>query len=265
MTTVRQRDVLAGLTVNLRVLHALLLREVITRFGRHNIGVLWLVGEPMLFTIAVALLWYGMGFQHGSSLPIGAFAVTGYSSILMWRNTVGRCNSAVLQNTGLLFHRSVKVLDILLCRIVLECSAAICSFFILSLALVATGWVSPPEDWLKMVFGLLLLAWFSACLGLAIGAAASLSEITDRIWHPVSYIMLPLSGAVYMVSWLPPSTQEFVLFFPMVHCLELIREGFFGTAITAHYDLAYVMKFCLSLNLLGLLLVRVASRRAEGL
>jgi ABC-2 type transport system permease protein/capsular polysaccharide transport system permease protein len=31
-----------------RVIGALLMREVITRFGRHNIGFLWLFVEPMI-------------------------------------------------------------------------------------------------------------------------------------------------------------------------------------------------------------------------
>jgi len=34
-----------------------MMREVITRYGRDNLGVLWMVGEPMIFTIGVATLW----------------------------------------------------------------------------------------------------------------------------------------------------------------------------------------------------------------
>ena len=40
-----------------------------------------------------------------------AFAVTGYSSVLMWRNSVSHCNGAVRANLNLLFHRNVQVLD----------------------------------------------------------------------------------------------------------------------------------------------------------
>ena len=47
-----------------RVLHALLMREIITRFGRENLGVLWLVAEPMLFTLGVATLWTAAGLHR---------------------------------------------------------------------------------------------------------------------------------------------------------------------------------------------------------
>jgi len=44
---------LQSLGIQRRVLYALTMREVITRFGRENLGVLWLVGEPMLFTLCL--------------------------------------------------------------------------------------------------------------------------------------------------------------------------------------------------------------------
>jgi capsular polysaccharide transport system permease protein len=46
------------LGIQLRVLHALMMRELITRYGRDNLGVLWLVGEPMIFTLGVTTLWH---------------------------------------------------------------------------------------------------------------------------------------------------------------------------------------------------------------
>lgn len=254
-----------GLKVQARVIYALMMREVITRFGRANLGVLWLIGEPMLFTMAVATLWSAAGMNHGSSLPIIAFAVTGYTSVLMWRNTVGRCNAAILQNLSLLFHRNVKVLDILISRILLECAGTFASFTILTAGLLLAEQMALPEDALKVAAGMLLLAWFSGALGLFIGAAAALSEIVDRIWHPLSYVMLPLSGSVFMVEWLPPAGREFVLTLPMVHCLELLREGYFGHVVKTHYDIGYVVFFCMALTLAGLFLVDVASRKAEGL
>ena len=47
---------LQSLKIQQRVLYALLMREIITRFGRKNLGVLWLVGEPMqLFQTQAAI------------------------------------------------------------------------------------------------------------------------------------------------------------------------------------------------------------------
>src|ERR1700733_9420409 len=108
MTAESTPSLLSSLRIQRRVLHALLMREIITRFGRENLGVLWLVVEPMLFTLGVASLWTVSGLQHGSGMPIVAFAVTGYSSVLMWRNAALRSAGAVVQNKTVLFHRNVQ-------------------------------------------------------------------------------------------------------------------------------------------------------------
>ena len=46
------------------------------------------------------------GFAH-RSLPVAAFAITGYSSVLMWRNSVNHNITAIRDNANLLYHRNV--------------------------------------------------------------------------------------------------------------------------------------------------------------
>jgi capsular polysaccharide transport system permease protein len=254
-----------SLAVQLRVIGALLMREVITRFGRENLGVLWLIGEPMIFTLGVTALWSGAGLTHGSSLPIAAFAITGYSSVLMWRNSVGRCNSAIQQNINLLYHRNVQVVDVFITRIVIEFAGATASFILLSIFFIAIEWIDPPIDLLQVIFGWLMLAWFGTSLSFVIGAATAYSEIFERLWHPVQYLLFPLSGAAFMVEWLPPTARHVVLLLPMVHGVEMIREGYFGNAVRTHYDVGYMAFCCLCLTWIGLYLVRDAGRRVEAL
>ncbi len=249
-----------SLTIQLRVIGALLMREVLTRYGRHNIGFLWLFMEPMIFTLGVTALWTLTKAAHGSSLPIVAFAVTGYSSVLLWRSMPGRCSNAIEPNLSLMYHRHVKVIDIFASRILLEIAGTTTSFVTLMLIFIAIGWMEPPEDILKIVLGWFMLAWFGAALGLLIGALSARTEIVEKIWHPMAYLLFPLSGAVFMVEWLPPAAQKMVLLLPMVHGVEVLREGYFGSMIHAHYDLVYMATCNLILTLLSLAQERVISR-----
>lgn len=252
-----------SLLIQARVLRALLLRELITRFGRRNLGVLWLVAEPMLFTVGVAAFWIAAGFSRGSNLPIVAFAVTGYSSVLLWRNMTGHCVHAIQQNFNLLFHRNVRPLDVFVVRVALEAVGATASFSVLTLTFVLADRMRLPVDSLRVLLGWLMLAWFGAALALAIGAASVFSDLVVRFWTPVSYLLFPLSGAAFMVSALPQGLQQIVLWFPMVHGLELLRDGYFGHIVATRYDLQYMAGFCLVLTLFGLLLLRIASRRVD--
>ena len=252
-----------ALRIQWRVLHALMLRELITRFGRENLGVLWLVGEPMIFTLGVTTLWSAGHLAHGSGIPIVAFAVTGYSSVLMWRNAASHCSDGIGSNKPLLFHRPVLVIDVLLTRIALEVIGATASFIFLSLIFIYMGWMPAPADLFLVIQGWLMLAWFGASLALIIGGGTALSDLTHRIWHPVSYLLFPLSGAAFMVQWLPTSFQHLVLFLPMVHGVEAIRHGYFGNAVVPHFDLSYMAVCCLLQTLAGMFIVNQASRRVE--
>jgi capsular polysaccharide transport system permease protein len=251
-------------TIQSRVLRALFLRELITRFGRDNLGVLWLVGEPMIFTLGVAALWSAAGLVHGGTgIPIVAFAVTGYSSVLMWRNATSQCSVGIEQNKPLLFHRGVLVIDVFFTRIALEIIGATCSFIFLSFFFIFIGWMPVPENLLMVLGGWLMLAWFGASLALLVGAGTAFSPLVHRLWHPIAYLLFPMSGAAFMVEWLPKNLQALVLYLPMVHGVELLRHGYFGNVVRTHYDLGYMAECCLALSLCGLYVVREASRRLE--
>ena len=66
-----------------------------------------------------------------------------------------------------------------------------------------------------------------------------------------------------MVDWLPKAAQDVVLILPMVHGVEMIREGFFGNVVRTHYDVGYMASCNLVMTLVGLFLARDAGERVE--
>ena len=246
--------------IQFAVIRALLLREVLTRYGRHNIGFLWLFVEPMLFTLGVSALWTYAGLHQISDLPIVVFALTGYSTVLLWRNMPGRCIGAIAPNEQLMYHRNVRIIDIYLSRIALEAIGATLSIVILSVVFVSIGWISPPENILLLAWGWFLTAWFGASLAILLGAWSETTEIIEKIWHPMAYLLFPLSGAAFLVDALPPEFREFALWIPMVHGTEMIRDGYFGSKFIAHYSGAYLVTVNMLLCLVALSLERRASR-----
>lgn len=249
-----------SLKIQGNVLRALFMREVLTRYGRHNIGFLWLFVEPMLFTLGVTALWTIAGLSKLSSLPIAAFALTGYSTVLLWRNMPGRCVAALAPNSSLMYHRNVRTIDIYLSRIALEFFGATISFTLLGAVLIATEVIAPPENILLVASAWILTAWFGASLALLLGAWSERTEIVEKIWHPAAYLLFPLAGAAYLVDAMPQEFQTAVLWLPMVHCTEMLRDGYFGSAFTARYDVGYLAMCNLGMSAFGLALERKVSR-----
>jgi ABC-type polysaccharide/polyol phosphate export permease len=242
-----------------RVIWALLLREILTRYGRHNIGFLWMFVEPMLFTLGVTAIWTATKSLHGSNLPIVAFAVTGYSSVLLWRNMPARCIRSLEPNYGLLYHRNVRPLDIFLARLILEAAGAGMSFVFLTLFFHFIGWLEFPENILQVLGGWLLIGWFGMSIALFLGALSESSELVEKLWHPAAYLLFPLSGATFLVNALPTEWQQYILLLPMVDGIEYLREGYFGSQIVAHYNLDYTITFNMVMTLFGLAETRKAS------
>jgi capsular polysaccharide transport system permease protein len=158
----------------------------------------------------------------------------------------------------------VGVRQIFASRILLEVIGATAAFSIMVLVFSVVELMPAPKDLLPIMSGWALLAWFGAALGLFLGAASELSEMVDRIWHPVSYLLFPLSGAMFMVDWLPSNVQELALWVPMLSAIELIRSGYFGELIKAHYDLTWLISVNLGLTLSGLYLCQAVEARVEN-
>lgn len=83
MKALHQTSFFESLMIQKRVIGALLMREIITRYGRNNIGFLWLFVEPLLFTLLIVLMWKFLRADRVSSLNIIAFVITGYPMAMM--------------------------------------------------------------------------------------------------------------------------------------------------------------------------------------
>jgi capsular polysaccharide transport system permease protein len=251
-----------SLKIQARVVGALLLREILTRYGRHNIGFMWIFVEPMMFTTGILSVYVLL--RHHSELPLIPFTVTGYSTVLMWRNTINRCGNALEPNRSLLHHRNVRILDLFAARLLLEAAGASISLLTLAGVLIVAGVMLPPDDILTMIIAWGLLAWFAMSMGLIVGSISARSETFDRIWHVFTYLFLPASGAFFMVDWLPKRVQALAELVPTVDAAELLREGYFGPLARAHYDLNYLIMVNTVLTLVGLLTVRRLASTVEG-
>ncbi len=258
------REIRNSLAIQSRVIKALLMREIITRYGRNNIGFLWLFVEPMLFTLAITVVWSITRSAHGMQMPIVAFALTGYSSMMLWRNSSNRCLQALQPNQALMYHRNVRAMDVLLARIFLEVSASTAACFFLTVLFISVGWMEVPANLSRAIGGWTLLTWFALSLGMFIGALSERSEVVARMWRVLVYLLFPLSGAGFLVDWMPTSFQKLLMWVPMINGLEMFRAGYFGEVQRFYYDSGYLILVNLLLLTAGMALLRGAENRVQS-
>jgi len=251
---------IAAFRLQLIVIGALMMREIHTRYGRENLGFVWLIAEPFVFCMGVIGVWSALHGRYEHGVPILAFVLTGYMPLTLWRHCVQRAVHCFRANSSLLYHRQVRMLDLLVARIVLEVYGALIAYAVIAFIFWALGYYQLPQDW-----GLFYLGWgymiaFSAGLGLVMGCLSEMAEWTEKLVGPFTYFLLPISGVFFMADWLPERYREWALYVPTLHAFEMIRGGQFGPSVRVHYDLGYVTAVCTALIGLGLVLCRRVHR-----
>lgn len=263
MKFLHQTTFLESLKIQGRVIGALLMREIITRYGRNNIGFLWLFAEPLLMTLMLVLLWKFVRADHISSLNMVAFVMTGYPMAMMWRNASNRAVGAISANQSLLYHRNVRVLDTVFARELLEIAGATVAQIVIVSVLFLVGWIDVPSDPFYMLLAWLMMAWFAVGLGLVICAVAYRFEAFGKLWGTLSFLMLPLSGVFFFIHNLPQEVRELMLSIPMVHGTEMFRHGYFGVSAVTYESPLYLLVWNLALLLLGLAMMQQVSKGVE--
>lgn len=239
-----------------RVIHALLMREIITRYGRNNIGFLWLFLEPLLMMSMIVLLWGTIRADRVSDLNIYAFTITGWPLMMMWRDATSKAMNAVSGNQALLYHKNVRVLDTIITRVLLEFAGNTGSQILLMGIFVFIGLIPFPADVFYMLCAWFLMAIFGFGLGLVVCSLAQKYEMFSKFWGMFNFILMPLSGAFMFVSALPPNIQKYALYIPMMHGTEMFRHGYFGNSVVTMENVPYLIFWDLVLLLFGLSAVR---------
>jgi len=251
-----------GLKIQGRVLGALIMREVLTRYGRENIGFLWLIVEPMLLTCGVMIMWSLLKHEsHG--LIIVAFVLSGYMPLTLWRHVTSHSVSCLRQNLPLMYHRQIRLHDALIARALMEIGGITAALVVTYIIVRLMGIIDPYRDLGLALAGWLFMAWFAFGVGLLFAAASERFEFVEKLIQPIQYLTLPISGMFFMVAWLPSEAQKLALYIPLVHCFELFRAGIFGDTLKTYYDMGYLFKSCLFTTVAGLYLVNAARHHVK--
>lgn len=245
------------------VIGALMMRELHTRFGRDNIGYLWIFVEPMLLAGAVALLHAGQHLPLSGNIRPVPFAISGYALFILFRSMVSRAETLLEANRPLLHHRQVTLLDMLAARALLEIASITAVLAVLLCASWLLGLADVPADFVLVLAALLLVGWFSFGLSMLVCALSHESPLIGRLIHPLLYLMMPLSGAFFAMIWLPLDWRALAGWIPLVPMFELLKVGMFDGYPETFVTLGYAIGWCVALTLLGLLALRLVRARIQ--
>lgn len=215
--------------IQMRVIRALILRDMRTRFGRSFFGWVIMVLWPLTHLLFIMA---GYVFVHRVA-PIGAdvtvFAGTGILPYILCLYPARMIMLCLVQNQPLLLFPIVSAIDIVIARTILEIVNAFWVVCIFCLILYIAGVPFLPHDYTSAIFAVLATIY----LGFSIGFFSALMLKVARLWMVVqigaliaAYI---LSGAFLPVNLAPAWAQDLLWFNPLLHCVEWLRSAYYDS------------------------------------
>lgn len=244
----------SGLAVMMAALHALIMREMQTRFGSYRLGYLW---APLEVILQVALFLVVFGAIMERVLPgmdYSLFLVAGVVPFFMFQKNATRALGAVDANKGLLMYRAVRHIDVILARCFLELIIYFFSFWLLLGVLwgfVGINFsVSDLHTVLLCWLGMFLFSVGIALIMMLIGHYGGEISKFISILFTILYFM---SGIIYSIHIIPEPYLGYLLHNPIIHVIELMRHALSPTYPIHHIDIWYFIFWLIGVNFVGLL------------
>ena len=253
----------SALAVQVRVVAALVLREMRIRYGRSQFGYLWAIAEPIAFISVFSMIFY-VSDRHppfGNSMAL--FFATGVLPFQLWRNIANQLAAAFQSNKALMMYPVVQPLDTILGRFILEFMTTLFVSMLVIAALIVAFGVALPQDLLRILRGLALVSFFAFGIGLTSAVIIEFLPSWQNILRIIMTPMMLISGIFFSLETLPPGARAVLEWNPVIHGIETIRAGYFANYRAAGLEEFYLFACGLALTLIGLAAERAFRGRAQ--
>ena len=247
----------SSLQITKDTVHALLMRELKTRFGSSRLGYFWAVGEPAAQAVILAILFTLIGRSSLSGVPVALFLISGVMPFKAFSKTVTQLSNGISSNTALFAYRQVSPIDPILTRLVIELATFFIVYMIILSVMAWLGLDVWPQDLLALITASLFLLSLGFGIALCMSSALLYWQDANKLLGMVMTPMFFISGIFFCATMIPAKYWYLFTWNPIFHAIELTRDAFFGSYTTPVGSWGYLALVSLSFVTVGLMLYRV--------
>jgi len=250
-----------AITVQGRVLGALVLREMRARYGRSQIGYLWALLEPLGYVVALTIVfsYAERPAPYGNSLPL--YFALGVIPFKLFMGLANQLTSAMMSNQALLTYPIVKEFDTVVARFLLEAITSIAVLVICLTGIWLIDDVPGPSQPLRMMEGLALVMLFGFGVGLTNACIIRHFASWQNVFRIITAPMVFISGIFYSFSSLPSEARAVLSWNPLIHGIEIVRDGYYSNYRAEAVDANYLLSVGFTLLVIGMFMERFYPRR----
>lgn len=238
------------------VIHALMMREMKTRFGKWRLGYAWVLLEPALHIMVLVAVFSLAGREFYPGVPTPLFMLAGIAPFLYFSHCFNKGLAAVETNKGLFNYRQLRPFDAVLTRVLLELAIYLASMVTLLFVLAWFGVSAPFNNFLLLVAVNVL--FFCFCFGLSLAVCVvgvklpEVAKLSPLVVRPLYF----LSGVFFSLEQIPKEYHGYLVWNPLLHVIELTREGLYAEYHGMFGNLVYLAFIAIFTLAFGLLTYR---------
>nr|WP_307968437.1 ABC transporter permease [Sinorhizobium medicae] len=235
-----------------RVVVAMIVREMSTRFGRKPGGYLWALLEPAGYIAMMTSIFGTLARTPALGTSFVLFFATGYLGYQMYQAKVVYLSSAVRANKGLLGYPNVAPIDTISARLILQTATTSLVSIVVFSAIFMTLPFVPEINWAHILEAESAAALLSLGVGMFNSVMFVRYALYEQIYAIVTRPMFLLSGVFFLPDTMSPPYRDILMYNPVCHIIMLFRTGLYPEYRATGFDYAYMFEVAVSVLVAGL-------------
>lgn len=226
--------------IQLRVIFALVLRETRVTYGASSLGYFWAIAEPVIGTTIMVLIFSAISRTPAIGTHFPLFFATGILIFTTWRQLTSKLMVVFNATRGLRAYPLVHTIDVVIARGILLTitSMIIVILFFAGLILLFDAPLPVKLEEVLLAFGATVLLGSGG--GLLNAVLISIWPTWNQLEGIISRPMFFISGIFFLPTNFPPTAQYWLSWNPLLHCIEWVREGYYGYYTSHVLDKGYL-------------------------
>ncbi len=241
---------------SLRVILALILREMATTYGRSPIGYLWAVLEPIAGIAVLTAVFSAFVRTPPLGTNFAIFYATGMMPFLLYSDVSNKLLQALNFSRGLLVYPSVAFLDAVLARFILNTLTQVLVAYIVFSGIMLIFDTRVVLDLPAIALGFVMAALLAFGIGTMNCFLVGMFPSWQRVWAIVNRPLFLISCVFFLWETIPQPYRDWLWFNPLVHVVAQVRSGFYPYYEANYASVSYVFFIALTLSVSGILFLR---------
>jgi len=217
------RDRRTAFQIQRDVIYALLLRELIARFGKSRVGLMWVLIEPVAHLVFPILIF---GFVRERVVPgieYPVFLAYGFLPFLLFKTICLQTMDGTAASRGVLSYRQVLLMDVFVAKMLAYCAIESVVFITVLSGLAMFGFDVLPQHPVELAGTLVLTVLLAFGLGMLFAAMSSVVPDAKSVIRVLFIPLYFLSGVLFPLSRLKEEWVDWIALNPVAHLVDMSR------------------------------------------